>query len=91
MMKSDIEDPGVRVPLLVAGKDRLMAVSDVHRDQMRGIARRVWHEPFAKRTWSELLFFALSVPLAAVGFAILATTMFAGVALAVTFISWCRG
>jgi signal transduction histidine kinase len=72
--------------IVAGGKDKLMAVSDAHLDQVGGIARRVWHEPFAKRTWSELLFFALSVPLAAMGFAILATTMFAGVALAVTFV-----
>ncbi|HEY7948275.1 MAG TPA: sensor domain-containing protein [Acidimicrobiales bacterium] len=46
----------------------------------------MFDEPFSRRTWSELLYFSFSVPLAAAGFAFIALTMLSGVALAITFI-----
>ena len=46
-------------------RNRVIVVTEARLDQVRRIARRVLKEPFAKRSWSELLFFALSVLLAA--------------------------
>jgi signal transduction histidine kinase len=64
----------------------MIVVSDARLDQMRTIARTIANEPFARRTWSELLFFALSVPLAVAGMAFIGLTLAAGVVLVVTFI-----
>jgi signal transduction histidine kinase len=86
MMQGDVDDTGVRVRLHLAGKDRAIVISEAHLGQMRRIARSVWNQPFTRRTWSELLFFALSVMLAAVGIVFVAVTMFAGVGLAITFV-----
>ena len=64
----------------------MIVVSEARLDQMRTIARTVVNEPFARQTWSELLYFVLSVPLAVVGMVFIGGTMAAGVVLAVTFI-----
>jgi len=54
--------------------------------RIRRIAHAILRAPFTKQTWSELLFFVVGAPLAALGFAFIALTMAAGVSLAVTFI-----
>jgi signal transduction histidine kinase len=64
----------------------MIVISAARIDQMRTMARTVANEPFARRTWSELLFFVLSVPLAVAGLVFIGATMAAGVLLAVTFI-----
>jgi signal transduction histidine kinase len=84
MMSGDGQ--GLRVQLRLGGNERMIVVSGARIDQMRTIARTVVNEPFARRTWSELLFFVLSVPLAAAGMAFIGGTMAAGVCLAITFI-----
>ena len=54
-------------------------------EQVRATTRLIVREPFTKRTWSELAFVAIGVPLAALGAAFVVITLFAGVALAITF------
>jgi signal transduction histidine kinase len=86
MMAGDVDAKGARLQFRLGGTERVIVVSEARLDQMHRIARTVWNEPFARRTWSELLFFVFSVLLAAAGMAFIAVTMFAGIALAVTFI-----
>jgi signal transduction histidine kinase len=86
MMNTDVDDRRIGVQLLLAGEDRMMAISGANVDRVRQVARRLVGEPFTKRTWSELLFFIVGGALAFVGFAVIATSMFAGIALAITFI-----
>jgi signal transduction histidine kinase len=86
MMPGEVDARGVRLSFRLGGSAKVILVSEARLDQMARIARTVWNEPFARRTWSELLFFSLSVPLAAAGMAFLLITMGAGVVLAVTFI-----
>ncbi|HXQ60114.1 MAG TPA: sensor domain-containing protein [Acidimicrobiales bacterium] len=70
----------------LGGNEKVIVLSEARVEQIHRIARRVWDEPFARRSWSELLFFVLSSLLAVVGFAFIAFTMLSGVALAITFI-----
>ena len=85
-MHADVDNSGVRVQLRLGGKDRVIAVSEARLDQIRRFVRTLVSEPFAKRTWGELLFFTLSALLAVVGFAFIALTMLTGVALFITFV-----
>jgi signal transduction histidine kinase len=86
MMQGGVDDTGVRVQLRLRGKERVITISEARVEQVRRVGRAVRNEPFAKRTWSELLFFCVSVPLAAAGTAFIVITMAAGVFLAVTFL-----
>jgi signal transduction histidine kinase len=86
MMPGDVDARGVRLQFRLGGSERVILVSEARLEQMHRIARTLWNEPFARRTWSELLFFALSVLLSAVGMAFIAVTLFSGIALAVTFV-----
>lgn len=61
-------------------------LSEARLNQMRHFGRMAWREPFSRRTWHELGFFAVSTMLTAVGFDFIAITMGLGVALTVTFI-----
>ena len=54
--------------------------------RVREIAHTIFREPFTKRTWSELVFFSLGVPVACLGLAFVALTMAAGLVLAITFV-----
>ena len=76
-------DPEVRVRELV--KEMAAAVSEKTGDRAKELARIILREPFAKRTWSEFWFLTIGIPLAGVGMAFVALTMFAGVILAITF------
>ena len=86
MMGTDVDAKEVRVHLRLGGGEKVIVLSEARIDQIRQTARAVWNEPFNQRTWSELLFFTLSVLLAGVGIGFIAVTMFAGVALAITFV-----
>ena len=86
MMAGDVDAKGVRVQLRLGGSEKVIVVSEARLDQMHKIARTIGNEPFARRTWSELLFFSFSVLVAAVGMAFIALTMLGGVALAITFV-----
>ena len=70
----------------LGGNEKVIVLSEARLEQIQRIGRTVGNAPFARRTWSELLFFALSVLLAIVGFAFIALTMLTGVVLAITFI-----
>jgi signal transduction histidine kinase len=76
-------DPGARMRELV--KEMAAVISERMGDRGRELASIVWHEPFAKRTWSELWFLIVGVPLAALGIAFVAATLWAGAFLAITF------
>src|ERR1019366_5719916 len=84
MMELEMEDRGVQA----RGRFReiLAAVAGPGgEEQVRATARLIVREPFAKRSWSELAFLAIGVPLAGLGAAFVIVTLFAGVALAITF------
>ncbi len=85
-MLGDVDDTGLRVQLRVGGKERVIVVPEARVEQGRRLVRALATAPFTRRTWSELVFFTLSVPLAALGFGFLAVTMVAGIALAITFV-----
>ncbi len=85
-MTGDVDARGVRLQFRLRGDEKVIVLSEARLEQLRRIRHTIWNEPFARRTWSELLFFVLSVLLAAAGMAFIALTMFAGIALAVTFI-----
>jgi signal transduction histidine kinase len=76
-------DTGVRMRALV--KEMVGVVSEKAGDRPKELARIIWHEPFAKRTWSEFWFLTIGTPLAALGLAFVLLTMGAGVVLAITF------
>ncbi len=80
------DEPGARMRELV--KEMAAVVSEKTGERSREFARIVWHEPFAKRTWSEFWFLTIGIPLAAVGMAFVAITLFAGIVLAVTFVGF---
>jgi len=85
-MTGDVDARGVRLQFRLRGDQKVIVLSEARLEQLRRIRHTIWNEPFARRTWSELLFFVFSVLLAAAGMAFIALTMFAGIALAVTFI-----
>ncbi len=77
------EDSGVRVR--VRGREMSLALSEEQAERAKILARRILHEPFTKRVWSELAFFLLSSALAGVGLLFVFSTMAAGLVLAITF------
>ena len=50
------------------------------------VARTIIETPFTRRTWSELLFMMVGMPIAFIGIVFVGITMAAGVVLAITFI-----
>jgi signal transduction histidine kinase len=77
------DDSGVRVR--IRGREVGLALSEEQAERVRVLARRILHEPFTKRVWSELAFFLLSSALAGVGLFFVSVTMAAGLILAITF------
>ncbi len=82
-MVEQAEESGVRVRMM--GREVSLAVSEEQAARIRAISRRILHEPFTKRVWSELAFFLVSGGLAGIGLAFVGVTMVAGIALAITF------
>jgi signal transduction histidine kinase len=72
--------------MFVPGAKMGIVVPEGFEAQAREIARTILRAPFTKRTWSELLFLVVGVPLAALGMAFVGLTMAAGVAFAITFV-----
>jgi len=77
---------GVRVQLRVGGKDRVLALSDQHVAAIRRSALTIAREPFTRRTYVELAYFALGCPIVALGIAFSLFLLSAGAMLAVTFV-----
>jgi signal transduction histidine kinase len=77
------EDNGVRVR--IRGREMSLGFSEEQAERAKALARRILHEPFTKRVWSELAFFLLSSALAGVGLLFVFSTMAAGLILAITF------
>jgi signal transduction histidine kinase len=77
------EDSSVRVR--IRGRELSLALTEEQAVRAREVGRHVLHEPFTKRVWSELAFFLLSSALAGVGLFFVASTMAAGIILAITF------
>src|SRR3984957_18223733 len=77
------DGPDTRVRVLL--KEMVSVVAAKNEDRMKEIARTIWHEPFAKRTWSEFFFLVIGAPMAFVGIAFVIITLGAGMVLAVTF------
>ena len=67
------------------GRELSLALTEEQADRARALARRILHEPFTKRVWSELAFFLLSSALAGVGLLFVSATMVTGLILAITF------
>jgi signal transduction histidine kinase len=86
MMPGEVDGTGLRLQLRLGTREKVILVSDARMEQLRRFGRTVANEPFSRRTWSEFLFFTFSVLLTGVGLAFIAVTMFAGVALAITFV-----
>jgi signal transduction histidine kinase len=86
MMDAKVESGGVRVQLRVGGKDRVFALSDHQVAAIRRSFQAFLHQPFTRRTYSELAYFLVGCPLVAFGFAFSVLFLAAGAALAVTFV-----
>jgi len=56
--------------------------------RLEAFARMIIETPFTRRTWSELLFLLVGLPIAFLGIAFVGITMTAGVVLAITFIGF---
>jgi signal transduction histidine kinase len=84
MTREQTEDTESRVRALF--KEMMTEFMGSTREKrVREVTQVIWHEPFARRTWSEFSFLVVGAPLAAVGLAFMAVTMSAGVILAITF------
>jgi signal transduction histidine kinase len=86
MSEERADEPGARMRELV--KEMAAVVSEKTGERSRELARIIWHEPFAKRTWSEFWFVLVGIPLAGAGIVFVALTMWAGVVLAITFVGF---
>lgn len=82
-MREQSGNSGVRVRLL--GREMSLAISEEHATRAKAVARHIWREPFTRRTWSDLAFYLVSGGLAIVSLVLVASTMAAGLVLAVTF------
>jgi signal transduction histidine kinase len=83
MMVEQVEESGVRVRMM--GREMSLALSEEQAARIKAVAQRIWHEPFSRRTWSDLAFYLVSGALACVGLAFVGITMGAGLVLAITF------
>jgi signal transduction histidine kinase len=63
-----------------------IALTDEQVAQAKDFGRRIVREPFAKRTWAEFGYFAVSAPLTLVSIAFVGSTMFFGILFAITFV-----
>jgi signal transduction histidine kinase len=83
MTPEQTDHPETRLRALF--KEVVSATAEKNGDRTKEIARIIWREPFAKRTWSEFAFLCIGVPLAALGLAFVGITLSAGVFLTITF------
>lgn len=70
----------------LASRDRVLVVPAERIEQLKRIGLRIANEPFEKRPWSELFYFASSSLLVALGIGVIAALVFSGVILAITFV-----
>ena len=82
-MDEQAEGGGTRLRTLL--REMVTTIVDGRSDRTKDIVRLIGREPFARRSWSELSYLTIAAPLAAIGFACVAITLFAGVILAITF------
>jgi signal transduction histidine kinase len=80
---AQVEGIGTRMRALL--KEMVTSTVDGRSDRFKEITRLIGREPFARRTWSEFSFLTISAPLAGVGLAFVAITLFGGLVLAITF------
>jgi len=78
-LETETESPG-------PGRNWLITVPEARRQQVRQLASYLVHQPFTRRTWSELLYFCISAVVAVVGFAFVAAAMALGLVLLLTFL-----
>jgi len=83
MTDEPVASTGTRLRALF--KEMVNVATEERADRVKEVAQLIWREPFNRRTWSELSFLMLGVPLAAFGIVFVAITMWAGVLLAITF------
>ncbi len=86
MMQAGSDDAGVRVQLRIGGRDRVIEIPEDRVEETKRLARAVWHEPFQRRTWNELLFFLVSGVLGYAGMALVGASLAIGTVLFVTFV-----
>jgi signal transduction histidine kinase len=82
-MDEPVDGMGRRMRALL--REMVTTIMDGRSDRAKEIARLIGREPFTRRSWSEFSFLTIGAPLAAVGFAFVAGTLFAGMVLAITF------
>jgi signal transduction histidine kinase len=85
MMGTKVGSGGLRVQLRIGGKERVLALSEQQVAAIRGAVRTIAREPFTRRTYSELVYFALGCPILACGVIFSALFLGTGALLAVTF------
>ncbi len=83
MTAGQTEDSGSHQRALF--RELMAEVIGSRQERVGTVARVIWREPWAKRTWSELSFLVLGAPLAVAGIVFVAVTMLGGVILAITF------
>ena len=81
-----VESRGIRVQFRVGGKDRVIGLSEPRVAAIRRSAGIFLREPFSRRTYKELAYFALGGPVVGLGLAFSVLFLGGGAALAVTFI-----
>jgi signal transduction histidine kinase len=81
-MTNDPGDDDVRL----GGRHVTIALTADQIAAVKETAQRVVREPFTKRTWAELGYFALCAPLTLVSIAFVGFTMFVGILFAITFV-----
>jgi len=79
------QTPSTAAQLRELFKQMVNVATEDRADRFREVALVIWREPFARRTWSEFSFVAIGGPLAAVGAAFVACTLWAGILLTITF------
>ncbi len=82
-MDEPVDGMGRRMRALL--REMVTTIMDGRSDRAKEIARLIGREPFTRRSWSEFSFLTIGAPLAAVGLAFVAGTLFAGMVLAITF------
>jgi len=83
MTQEQVEGTGTRLRALF--KEMVTVAAGESADPVRNAVHMIWREPFNRRSWSELSFLVIGVPMAAVGIAFVAVTLWAGALLAITF------
>ena len=79
------EAGGTQTPVRALFKEMVTVFTEERAPRLKEIARVIWREPFARRTWSEFSFLVIGAVLAVLGLSFVVVTLGVGLVLAVTF------